>query len=196
MKSIWLLSAFLAVCPVANGATPGPVMHNVTFIEEETDWTGWLAKNFPDASKAWPAAAGKSFERFAGGGKWDYVGKGDIDRDGSPTGLLIQVRKSAHSGDLVVTRLRVVKWMAKDWTELLNLDAKEGTTVDGVKPGAMESSDFRGYSVMLFAGDPEDAKHPGMVLMVQAVDAHDDTVTEDADYFFVPSAKKYGGESD
>ena len=137
-------------------------------VEPHKDWKGWLDNNFPDASAAWPAAALGAFTAVAQRGRWDYVGKGNIDRDGAPTGLLIRFKDKPLKGYLILDRLIVTKWLDGKWTELLNLDAGDGLAVGGVKPGAMQSPQFHGYHLRLFAGDPDDASNPGMWISVKA----------------------------
>ncbi len=163
--------------------------------ESGADWKGWLNKNFPDASSAWPAAAAKSFPEVVGKERWDYVGKGDIDRDGSPTGLLIRFEAKPKQGYLVVSRLVIAKWLDGRWTRLLSADEERGIAVNGIKPGAMQSRDFHGYQLTLFAGDPDDTQNPGMWTILEAVDRKGETLTEPADFYYAPKAKRYGGSS-
>lgn len=168
---------------------------NIVFAEAGTDWKGWLDVNFPDASASWPKDVAKLFLGVVGDEKWSYVGKGNIDRDGAPTGLLIRFKDAPQKGYLIVSRLVVLKWQSGKWAELLKIDSKDGITVNGVKPGAMQSPEFKGYQLDFFAGDPNDRDNPGMWTTVQAVNKIGDALTEAADFYYAPKAKKYGGSA-
>lgn len=169
--------------------------YNGVFATPDADWKGWLDKNFPDASAGWPDAAKRAFAAVSGDGKWAYVGKGNIDRDGAPTALMVRFKDAPQQGYLVVDRLVVSKWADGKWNELLRADAGDGLTVNGIKPGALQSPVFSGYEVEFFAGNPENTKHPGMWITLKAVDKDGNALTEDADFFYVPKSKKYGGSS-
>lgn len=167
---------------------------NFTYAAAGKDWKGWLNKNFPDASASWPEQAAKAAEAVVGSGTWAYAGKGNIDRDGSPTLLLVKFR-DAKTDDLIVSHLLVSKWLDGKWTEMLTLDAEDGLAVNGAKPGALQSPDFHGYTLRLFGGDADNPDHPGMWITVRAVDKNGETVTEPADFYFLPKEKIYGGDS-
>ena len=169
--------------------------YNTIVVKSWVDWKGWLDKNFPDTSAGWPDAAVKAFAGVIGTEKWTYVEKGDIDRDGAPTALLIRFKDSPSQDYLIVDRLVVTKWQDGKWVEMLRLGATDGTVVNGIKPGAMQSAVFKGYHLILFGGDPKDSGRPGMWITVQAVDAGGEVLTEDASYFYVPKLKAYGGDS-
>lgn len=168
---------------------------NRVAVKTKTDWKAWLDKNFPDASSSWPAEASKSFSSIAGDAKWDYVGKGDIDRDGAPTALLLKFEEAPQGGYRIISHLVVAKWLDGKWNELLEADASMGLTVNGVQPGAMQSPDFHGYRLSLFAGDTDDADNPGMWIILDAVDQKGEVLTEPANFYYAPKSKRYGGSS-
>jgi hypothetical protein len=169
--------------------------YNTIVVKSWVDWKGWLDKNFPDASSSWPEAAAKAFAGVVGTEKWTYVEKGDIDRDGAPTGLLIRFKDAPLQDYWIVDRLIVTKWQDGKWSEMLRLGADDGLSINEVKPGAMQSPKFRGYHLILFGGNADNPEHPGIWTTVQAVDKGGNVLTEDANFFYVPAIKKYGGDS-
>lgn len=144
-------------------------------VSPKEDWKGWLQKNFPDRSASWPAECVESFGAAAGTVKWDFIGKGDIDRDGAPTALLVRVQPSPSEERLIVRDLAVKQCAGGHWKDLLT----EG-----------------GDEVRLDAGDPEDKVAPGLEILLTPVDENGDAAGDEESTFYLPTLGRYGGEAD
>jgi hypothetical protein len=145
-------------------------------VNAKADWKGWLTKTFPDASKSWTADCAKSAGPAAGIEEWDFLGKGDIDRDDAPTLLMIRIRASPKKKRRIVTGLSVKKCVYGRWDTLLNLSGDHDVRFD--------------------SGDPKDAVSPGLTISAALVDAEGKVISEDEDYFFLPKLQRYGGDAD
>src|ERR1019366_5980297 len=109
----------------------------------------------------------------------------------APTGLLINVKESPRSGNLIVLKLLVVKWMSGKWKELVRLDADKGMSANGAPLGGFNNPDFHGYDLTFSAGDKKDKTHPGFWLLAKGVSQEGDILSEDLDFYYLPKEKKY-----
>lgn len=150
-----------------------------TAIAVKPDWKGWLAKNFPDASASWPEDCAGSFDAARGGAAWEFVGKGDIERDGVPTALMIRTKSAFDTHRpkrLIVEALRIARCAGGKWKDALSLE------------GA--------YDVSLSYDEPADPIAPGLAVSAALVDADGNVASEDEEFYFLPKLGRYGGQAD
>ena len=167
------------------------------------NWRAWLKEVFPDASRSWPAAGAKKFERIAAEGRWDFIGKGDADRDGAPTGLLIRAREasgSARKDRAVFSRLLIVRWKDGRWRELLRLDDGAGASMNGKALDYVNGVSFEGgYEVSFSTGggmvfpDEGEERDEGRGLVVSALplNRNGSTAVNFLRFWYSPKKKKY-----
>jgi hypothetical protein len=147
-------------------------------------WKGWLAARYPDRSKDWPREAAKDFASAAAGKKWDFIGKGDIDGDGTPTALLLRLARPPRPGDAIVSQLTVLKWREGKWAAALSLDQDKGVTMNGTRLPAMSSPDFRGYFIDFGEGTP-------ITIFVEMANPKGVPMTDPARFSYRPKADQY-----
>lgn len=194
MKSTYLSFAVLSIVAsavFAQSAPDGssPAAQRQAWLEAEAaqgvtvsgheDWRAWLKKNFPDASRSWPAACARSFSAAAGATRWTLVHKADVDRDGRPTALLIRARRPGPGANEkspdVVEALKVVECSGGSWKEVFGLEGR--------------------YQVMMSYDAPPDPLSPGMTISVSELDEAG-RASDSEDYSYLPGLGKYGGEAD
>ncbi|HXT01395.1 MAG TPA: hypothetical protein VN915_12015 [Elusimicrobiota bacterium] len=164
---------------------------DLTDVDAEHDWKSWLEKNFPDASDSWPKAAAAAFTKAAGEEKWDFVAKGDFDRDGAPTGLLIRTERLPRFGQIIVKKLAVLKWQGGRWTEMLWMADGKVFRRNGKLRRGLSRPSFFGYGISFFVGHPEEKSHPGAVINMYNVNSEGRGLTDGMSFCFMPEKKKY-----
>lgn len=160
-------------------------------VGAKQDWKGWLDKKFPDASETWPKAASAAFAKALGDAKWDFIGKGDFDRDGAPTCLLIGVERLPKTGHVIVKRLAVLKWLGDRWTELLRMDGGKGVRMNGNPQEDLSQPRFYAYTISFYIGEPKEAAHPGASISMNVVNREGRVLAEPIHFCFLPGKKKY-----
>lgn len=158
-------------------------------VSPETEWKDWIASNFPDRSGQWPPEAVKAFGAAAGDEKWDYVAKGDFDRDGKPTALLVRFADSAHA--TIVTALIITKWRNGKWTPMLSMEEDKGVKMNGDLLEDLSSPRFHGYVIDLGVGNRKDPKHPGMFTYVEMANRKGVAMTESVQFYLLAKEQKY-----
>jgi hypothetical protein len=116
-------------------------------VDATSHWKGWLAAHYPDRSKDWPGDATKAFASVAAEKTWDFIEKGNIDGDGTPTALLIRLARPSRPKDAVVSELTVLKWRDGKWSAVLALDQDKGARMNRAPLPEMSSPDFHGYFI-------------------------------------------------
>lgn len=157
-------------------------------VGDADDWRGWLAANYPDASKTWPADCAAAFDAKAKDESWDFVAKGDFNELGAPTALAIKFLKVAGTEKKMVGRLSVFECRAGAWTELLGVDGARGMAANGKSLRTLYVKGTTGYDV-LFATGVKAA--PGLQISTTPLDASGNGLAESAQFIYLPKRKTY-----
>lgn len=164
---------------------------DLTRVDGKHDWKSWLEAKFPDASGTWPKEAESAFAALRGNQAWDYVGKGDFDRDGAPTAVFVKVEKLPKSKKAFPRRLVVAKWLKGRWTPLLSLDGGKSARMNGRTMPDFSQPRFYAYTVSFFIGNPDEMAHPGAHISVNFVSREGLVLAEPISFCFLPEKAKY-----
>lgn len=153
------------------------------------DWRGWLARHSPDRSSSWPAPAAESFALLAKEESWDYVGRGDFDRDGTPTALLLKFRPSKAPDAGVVDRLTIAKWRDGTWVKPVDLRAGKGASLNGAPYRDFEWE--YGYLIDLVRENPKDAARPGLSFFLELANGRGQGYSDPTQVYFDAKTRRY-----
>lgn len=159
-----------------------------SLLDAGGDWKIWLARFYPDVSATWPAAARRKLDDRLKNETWDYVGKGDFHKDGTPTALLLRCSPAPDGKRLTIKKLGLVSWSNGQWRERLLLGT--GGMVQEGKKLAVGKMKIAGYSLTLSTGLPA---APALHLSAVALDASGRGISEGADFYFDPDSGHYEG---
>lgn len=165
-----------------------------TDVDTEHDWKGWLEKKFPDASESWPKEASAALVKVEGAEKWDFVGKGDFDRDGAPTVMLIRVERLPKFGQVIVKKMGVFKWQGGRWAEMLWMADGKVFRRNGRLAKHLSGPRFYGYGISFYIGHPEDKSHPGASINMYVVSRTGQGISDGIYFCFSTDEKKYASE--
>lgn len=152
------------------------------------DWRAWIAANYPDDSKSWPADCAASFGDAVKGASWDFVAKGDFNKLGAPTALAIRFLSAPGAAKNMVARLSILECKGGSWAEILGLDADRGISADGEALSALAIAGTRAYHVRLATGVKA---APGLQLSVTPVDSDGSGLAEGAEFIYLPKQGRY-----
>lgn len=154
-------------------------------VNERRDWRGWLAKNYPDGSASWSADCAKTLDAQG----WDFVAKGDFNKNGIPTALKVRFAPAAAGAKgRMVVGFSIAECRDGAWAEILGLDAKKGLWANGVELKGLRLAALRGFGVSLATGIKAS---PGLQVVAKALNEKGGGISEGVDFTYDPESKKY-----